>query len=56
LDASFYIFLLVGVLSNAFGSSKVIGILFSTSNKGQASACEQVNIAAKADCGLKLSS
>jgi hypothetical protein len=30
---------------------------FSTSNKGQApSACEQVNIAAKADCGLKLSS
>jgi hypothetical protein len=56
LDALFYIFLLV-VLSNAFGSSKVIGILFSTSNKGQApSACEQVNIAAKADCGLKLSS
>jgi hypothetical protein len=48
---------LLGVLSNAFGSSKVIGILFSTSNKGQApSACEQVNIAAKADCGLKLSS
>jgi hypothetical protein len=45
-----------GVLSNALGLQK-IGILFSTSNKGQApSACEQVNIAAKADCGLKLSS
>jgi hypothetical protein len=35
----------------------VIDAFFQHRNKGQApSACEQVNIAAKADCGLKLSS